>query len=231
MKKCLAILAMLVITTVTGYPQPKIRKSVFGANAGIALPVDQFAGNTFIRDAGFALAGPATEADWIWYGKFFGFSSTIGYSTFFFNEMDYLSEYDRILSGIGTNIAATGNYHVIKFLIGFTLKTPEFRSTEILLRFHVGAATSFHPEVTVTNTELGVVNSIVQSRSGGPASSAILQVNHWLSDRYGLSLSSSISSTIGAFHDETGPEGYFLLPVHFVNINLGFVMNLKAPRQ
>jgi len=227
MKKLfLALLALIVVANPL-FPQKSAKKSVFGANAGLSIPYKEFSRNTWGFYSGFAAPGPNIEAEFLRYGRLFGFSSSIGYASIFFNEKDYKSEYDRVLSGIGINEVAAGNYQVLKFLVGFTLKIPEIRNTEVLLLLHLGYALSVHPNLSVTNSELGEINSIDRDAAGAPISNATLKINYWLNERYGLTINGGVNLTGPAFYDETGPAGTFRLPVRYVNTNIGFVMRLN----
>jgi len=231
MKKTFTIMALVILVIANCHAQKKIPKLVFGANAGLSVAIDEFALNTFRYDAGFATMGPNIGIEYLWYGKIIGFSSGIGYSSIFFNERDYLSEYDRVLDGYGTNDVSTGNYQVLKFLVGFTLKIPEINHTEVMILLHLGAARSYHPPVTVTNSKLGEVNTIVRSSEVSPISNATLKINHWLNDIYGITLSAGVNSTMPSFHDETGVGGSFFLSIHYVSINGGVVIRLNRPAQ
>lgn len=222
-------MALLILVTATGHAQEKIRKSVFGANAGVSIPYNEFARHAFSYEAGFASPGPIIEAEYLYYGKFFGFSSGIGYSSLFFNEKAYRAEYDRTLDGYGTNTVSAGNYQVLEFLAGFTLKLPEIKRTEVMLLFHLGIALCVHPDLIVTNSEYGVINSIGRNAGVCPAANAGIKVNHWLNDRYGVSFNCNLSSATPLLGDDTGPGGSFQMPIKFANINVGFVMNLKSP--
>jgi len=173
MKKTFAIMALLVLVTATGHAQQKVRKSVIGVHTGVSVPLGEFALKTFTWDAGFAAPGPNLEAEYLYYGKVFGFSSSLGYASFFFNEKAYLSEYDRTLNGYGVNEVSVGNYQVIKALVGFTLKTPEFSNTEVMLRFRLGYAMTVHPNLLVTNPELGVINSVERNAGSGGAAASV----------------------------------------------------------
>jgi hypothetical protein len=230
MKRLTLFLLIVMLAAVTALPQKTARKSVFGVNTGISIPVDEFAAKTFTYDAGFATMGPNLEVEYLYYGKIFGFSSSIGYTSIFFNEKAYQKEYDRTLNGYGTNEVSAGNYQVLKFLVGFTLKTPEFKHTEVLLLVHLGYALSVHPNLEVTNSEFGVINSITRVSGDAPVANLGVKINYWLNDRYGVSLNGNLNLTEPSFYDETGPGGSFLLPIHYTNINVGFVMNLKTPR-
>jgi len=228
MRRLLLAFLVLILTVNPLFPQKAVKKSVFGANAGLSIPYNEFAQTTFRYDAGFAGVGPNIEAEFLRYGKFFGFSSSIGYSSIFFQEKKYQAEYDRVLNGYGTNEVTAGNYQVLKFLVGFTLKLPEIKRTEVMLLFHLGYARTVHPNLTVTNTELGEINSIRRSPDGSPVSNAGLKINYWLNDKYGINLNYGINLTRPAFYDETGPGGTFFMPVRYGNANIGFVMKLNA---
>lgn len=230
MKRLTLALLILMLAAVTASPQKTPGKSVFGVSTGVSVPLDEFALKTFTWDAGFAAPGPNLEAEYLYYGKVFGFSSSLGYANFFFNEKAYLSEYDRTLNDYGVNEVSAGNYQVIKALIGFTLKIPEFSNTDVMLLFHLGYARAVHPNLLVTNSELGVINSVERNTgSGGAVASAGLKINYWLNERYGLSFNSSVNGLSAGFMDETGPDGNFQMPLNHADFNIGFVMNLKTP--
>jgi len=229
MKRLTIALLVLMLAAVSASPQKTPGKSVFGVNTGVSIPLDEFALRTFTWDAGFAAPGPNLKAEYLYYGKIFGFSSSVGYTSFFFNENAYQAEYDRTLVGYGTNDVAVGNYQVIKALIGFTLKIPEFNHTEVMLLFHLGYAIAVHPNLLVTNSELGVINSVERTAGNGPVANMGLKINYWLNERYGVSLNGSVNGMSSGFIDETGPDGNFQMPLNHANINIGFVMNLKTP--
>lgn len=210
------------------FPQKPGKKSVFGVNSGVTVPFDDFADKTMNYRAGFASAGPNIETECLYYGKIFGFSSSIGYASVFFNEKAYQTEYTRVLEGYGTNVVTAENYQMLKFLVGFTLKVPEFSHTEVMLLFHLGYALTVHPDLLVTNSELGEINRVSKDAAGAPVSNAGLKINYWLNERYGLSLNAGLNLTRPGFYDNTGPGGSFFMPIHYSNINVGFVMNLKA---
>ncbi len=230
MKKLILVILMVFLAAVTVLPQKTARKSVFGVNTGISIPLDEFAVKSFTYDAGFSSPGPNLEVEYLYYGKIFGFSSSLGYTSLFFNEKAYQAEYDRTMDGYGTNEVSAGNYQIRKVLVGFTLKTPEFHHTEVMLLFHLGYASAVHPNLLVTNSELGVINSVDKNVGGGPVASMGLKINYWLNGRYGVSLNGSLSGMSSGFIDETGPGGNISMPMNHANVNVGFVMNLKSPR-
>ncbi len=228
MKNTFAILALLAVLTVNAYAQQKVRKSVFGVNTGISIPLDEFAVKAFTYDAGFSSPGPNLEVAYLYYGKVFGFSSSVGYSSLIFNERSYQAEYDRTI-GYGTNEVSAGNYQIMKALVGFTLKIPEFSHTEVMLLFHLGYAVALHPNLLVNNSELGLINSVDRNAGGGPVASMGLRINYWLNERYGVTLNGSLNGMSSGFIDETGPDGNFTMPMNHASVNAGFVMNLKTP--
>jgi hypothetical protein len=229
MKKAFVILAILLLVTASGQAQQKVRKSVFGATSGVTIPLDEFAVKHFTWDAGFASSGLNLEAEYLYYGRIFGFSSSIGYASIFFNEKKYQAEYDRTMGGYGTNTVSAGNYQVMKALIGFTIKIPEFSNTEVLLLFHLGYARAVHPDLIVTNSEMGVINSVAKDAGGGPVAGMGLKVYYWLNERYGVSLNGSLNGMSSDFIDETGLDGNFRMPMNHAGINIGFIMNLRNP--
>lgn len=231
MKRLFLAILVLILTVNPLFPQKAGKKSLFGVNAGLSLPFDEFAQNTFHYDAGFAGPGPNIEAEFLRYGKYFGFSSSIGYASIFYKEKDYQAEYDRVLNGYGSNEVTAGNYQVLKFLVGFTLKIPEIKNTEVMLLFHLGYALSVHPNLIVINSELGEINSAQQDAGGAPVSNAGLKINYWLNERYGLTLNGGINLTRPGFYDGTGPGGSFFMPIRYANANIGFVLKLNAEKK
>jgi len=229
MKRLTIALLVLMLPAVTVLPQKTPGKSVFGASTGVSIPLDEFAVKHFDWDAGFASIGPNLEAEYLYYGKIFGFSSSLGYASIFFNEKKYQAEYDRTLDGYGINGVTAGNYQIMKFLVGFTLKTPEFSHTEIMLLFHLGYAVTVHPDLVVTNSKLGVINSVTRNAGGGPVANMGLKINYWMNERYGISFNGNLNGMSSGFIDETAPDGNFQMPMNHANINIGFVMNLKTP--
>ena len=117
MKRLFLAILVLILTVNPLFSQKAGKKSVFGANAGLSIPHAEFAQTTFNYDAGFAGVGPNIEAEFLRYGRFFGFSSSIGYASIFFKEKAYQAEYDRVLNGYGSNEVTAGNYQVLKFLV------------------------------------------------------------------------------------------------------------------
>jgi hypothetical protein len=229
MKKTSIILALLLIILYPVYSQEDLRKSIFSVGAGCSLPFADFAGRTMESYAGFAGAGINMEIGFQHFsGRFFGISSSLGYASVFFKEKAYQAEYDRILGGYGQNNVSAGNYQVISGLLGFVIKTPEIRHTEALLNWQLGIAMSVHPGLVVTNSELGVINSVSKNNDLRLAGNLGLKVNYWLTERYGISLNYSLNYTRPCFHDETSIEKIFFLPVRYMNINAGFVMKLKS---
>ena len=227
MKKPVMTILIFLITITLVDAQKENKKSVVGINSGISIPYADFADKKMENYSGFAATGANIEIDFFRYtGRFFGLSSNIGYSSIFFNEKAYRSEYDRILDNYGKTTVAAGNYQVLKGLIGLILKIPETRHTEVLLVFQLGCSMSVHPNLLVTNSELGEINSVKKDTEWSSMSNAGIKINYYLSEKYGISLNYGLNSTRPGFHDETSNEKVFFLPVRYQNINIGLVINL-----
>lgn len=227
MKKPVIIILIFLITITLVNAQEENKKSIVGINSGISIPFADFADKKMENYSGFAGTGANIEIDFFRYtGRFFGLSSNIGYSNIFFNEKAYKSEYDRILDNYGETTVAAGNYQVLKGLIGLILKIPETRHTEVLLVFQLGCSMSVHPDLLVTNSELGEINSVKKDTDWSSMSNAGIKINYYLSEKYGISLNYSLNSTKPGFYDETSVERVFILPVRYQNINIGLVINL-----
>ncbi|HZK61245.1 MAG TPA: hypothetical protein VFC41_04160 [Anaerovoracaceae bacterium] len=225
-KAVLAILASLLAINLL-YSQNEDKKSVLGINSGISIPFEEFDNKTMEGYAGFAGAGANVEMDFLRYlGRFFGLSSTIGYASISFNEDAYKAEYDRILNHYGENVVNAGNYQVLKGMVGMIIKIPETMHTEVLLIFQLGIAMSVHPDILVSNSELGVINSVEKNSEWSSISNAGIKINYWLNEKYGISLNYNLNSTRPGFYDNTGLEGTFFLPIRYQNINVGIVINL-----
>jgi hypothetical protein len=227
MKKTAIILLFFLIELNLLYSQEYSRKTIFGVNAGCSLPYAEFAAKTMTSYAGFASPGMNMEFDLLRYtSRFFGFTSGIGYASFFFREKAYQAEYDRILAGYGENTVSAGNYQVLTGVLGFILKIPETRHTEALIVFRMGIAMSVHPDLIVTNSKLGAINTVSINSDWKPTANMELKVHYWLTEKYGISFNYSLNSTRPYFRDDTGIGRAFLIPVRYMNINAGFVMNL-----
>jgi hypothetical protein len=231
MRKTVSTLLILLVSTSICNSQAENKKTLFGVNAGVSLPYGDFSNRKMEINAGFASAGPGFEFDLLRYGRFFGLSSSIGYANIFIDEYAMTSGYDRALNGYGENTVTAGSYQFLKGLAGFIIKVPEFSNTDIMFLFHLGYAVGVHPDIEVTNSELGVVNSVKKSAAGSVIGNAGVKVNYWLTGRYGLSLNYGVNLTRPCFKDETSIDGLFFLPVRYRNFNIGFVMNLKQSVQ
>jgi hypothetical protein len=227
MKKPLITILIFLTTVTLVNAQQENKKSLVGINAGISIPFADFADKKMENYSGFAAPGANIEIDFFRYtGRFFGLSSNIGYSNIFFNEKAYKSEYDRILGNYGETNVTAGNYQVLKGLVGLILKIPETRHAEVLLVFQLGCSMSVHPDLLVTNSELGEINSVKKDTEWSSMSNAGIKINYYLSEKYGISLNYGLNSTRPGFYDETSNEKVFFLPVRYQNINIGLVINL-----
>lgn len=227
MKKTTIILLLFLIELNFLYSQEYDRKTIFGVNAGCSLPYAEFAARTMTSYAGFASPGINMEVDLMRYtGRFFGFISGIGYASFFFKEKAYQAEYDRILAGYGANRVSAGNYQVLTGVLGLILKIPETRHTEALIFCRLGIAMSVHPDLIVTNSKLGEINTVGINSDWNFTANMGLKIHYWLTEKYGITFNYSLNTTRPYFHDDTGLGKSFFLPVRYMNINAGFVMNL-----
>ncbi|TFG42233.1 MAG: hypothetical protein E4H43_03480 [Bacteroidia bacterium] len=225
-KALLAIVASLLAMNIL-YSQNEDKKSILGINSGLSIPFEEFDNKTLTGYSGFAGAGANVELDFLRYlGRFFGLSSTIGYSSISFNENAYKAEYDRILNNYGVTVVDAGNYQVLKGMVGMIIKIPETMHTEVMLIFQLGIAMSVHPDIVVSNSELGVINSVGKNSDWSSISSAGIKINYWLTGKYGISLNYNLNSTRPGFHDNTGLEGPFFVPIRYQNINAGIVINI-----
>jgi hypothetical protein len=211
------------------YSQEDSRKTIFGVNAGCSLPYAEFAARTMTSYAGFASPGMNMEIDLMGYmNRFFGLTTGIGYASFFFRENAYQAEYDRVLAGFGENNVSAGNYQVLTGVLGFILKIPETRHIEVLIVGRMGIAMSVHPDLSVTNSKIGEINTVSKNSAWSAAANAELKVHYWLTEKYGITLNYSVNATRPNFRDDTGIGKSFFLPVRYMNINAGFVMNLQS---
>jgi hypothetical protein len=227
MKKAAITVLTILIAINLASAQKENKKWVAGVNAGMSVPFADFAIKKMVFNAGFASPGVNADIDFFRYtGRFFALSSTIGYTSIFFNEKAYQSEYSYIPNLEGETTVDAGNYQIMKGLLGFVIKIPETRHTEVLINLQAGYAMSVHPDLLVTNTEWGEINSVKKNIAWSPMSSAGIKVNYYLSEKYGVSLNYDLNFTKPGFSDKTSIEKSFTLPVRYQNINIGFVMNL-----
>jgi hypothetical protein len=227
MKRIASTLLVLMTLINTLPAQDDYRKSITGANAGVTIPFADFAGNKMEPSAGFASTGMNIDGDLLLFtGRYFGFTSGIGYASVFFAERDYRAEYDRMLDGYGQNRVSVGNYQVLKGMLGFAFRIPVTGHVEALITCQAGVAFCVHPDLMVTNTELGTINTINRNSTWSPVSSAGVKINYWLNEKYGINLNYSLNATKPGFDDQTGTGGNFYLPVRYMNINAGVVVSL-----
>lgn len=225
-RKAVTLLAFLTSLTVLS-AQTEYKQSIIGMNAGVSVPFAEFAAHSMDGYSGFARQGINIDLDYLRYtGRYFGISTNIGYASVFFNEKDYQAGYDRILGNYGINEVNAGNYQVLKGLLGIILKVPETRNTEVMLLLNLGVALCVHPDLQVTNSSFGGINSIVKNSDRTPISNAGLKVNYWISDKYGFSLNYSVNLAKPVFNDQTGVGQSFVQPMRYMNVNAGFVMKL-----
>ena len=211
MKKTTMTLLFCLIGSNLLYSQEYSRKTILGVNTGCSLPYAEFAAKKMTSYAGFASPGMNIEIDLMRYSnRFFGFTSGIGYASLFFREKAYQAEYDRILAGYGENKVSAGNYQVVTGVLGFILKIPETRHTEALIVCRLGIAMSVHPDLAVTNSKLGVINTVSKNSDWNSVANIGLKVHYWLTEKYGITFNYSLNSSRPDFRDDTGIGDVFL---------------------
>jgi hypothetical protein len=218
---------LLLAAGATLYAQDENKKNVFSGHLGISIPTKEFAGTTFGYDAGFATAGGNIELNYYRYtGKYFALNASIGYAFFGFNEGAYTDEYYHALSRTDGIVTEAGAYQFLNASFGLAFKIPVGRRFEVLFVPMIGLALCHHPDLVVTDDEMGVINSI--SKDNALAGSAGLrgQLNYFFSEKYGINLSYSGFSIKPTFGDETSFEQHFDLPVSFQNISIGLTIML-----
>jgi len=208
------------------FGQKKNKKTVLGIKTGISLPFSDFANKSMTYDAGFASAGGNIDVNIMRYsGKYIGFCADLGYTNMFFHENAYQSEYERILDGIGETSVDAGNYHVLHSAIGMLFKSPEYYQSEILLSGQLGYSISIHPGISVDHSVWGEINSVEQDVGWSLISSWGLQINHYVSEKYGIGVSYHRYFLNPRFRDKTGFKKSFYLPMKYQNINIVFLVN------
>ncbi|MFC2089842.1 hypothetical protein ACFLT1_03625 [Bacteroidota bacterium] len=199
---------------------------IFMLNTGVSVPYNDFATKTLTYHAGFASGGANLEGNFLWYWKWIGFEATLGYSNIFFAKNAYLSEYEEFLQYEGNTTVKAGSYQVIKSTAGFLLRVVEFNATEIQLNFQAGIALNVHPEIEVTNSLWGTLNSVPKDSDWQSISSVGFTTYHYFSDKHALVLNLNTNHTLPRFDDEAIWGRGFNLRIRYVNINLGLLIKL-----
>lgn len=209
------------------YAQNENKKNVFSGQLGVSIPTKEFAETTFESDAGYADVGANIELNYYRYtGKYFALNASIGYAAFGFNESAYTNEYHRALNKTDGIKTEAGAYQVLNTAFGLVLKTPIGSDFEVLVIPMMRFAICHHPDLTITDDEAGVINSIRKNNARTLSVGIKAQLNYFFSERYGVNLSYSRFSANPAFSDETSFEQHFNLPVSFQNINIGLTVIL-----
>lgn len=191
------------------------------------MPFSDFAKDKMVSDAGFAGTGWNLGLDYVTSkGGNFGFCAAAGYSIINFDAEAYESGYEQILDYNGVTTVNAGNYHIIKTVAGITGIFPEFHHIELSLLLQLGLSLSIHPEVTVNNSQFGIINSFNQDPAWAMISNLGAKINYRISDKYGLNLSYCLNFLRPGFDDDIGSHHNFWLPIRYQNINLGFILYL-----
>jgi hypothetical protein len=209
------------------YAQNENKKNVFSGFLGVSIPTNEFAETTFDYDAGYATAGANIELNYYRYtGNYFALNVSIGYAAFGFNETAYTNDYYSALNRTDGIKTEAGTYQFLNTSFGLVFKTPIGNDFEVLFIPMLGFALCHHPDLVVTDSETGVINSVSKDNSGAGSAGIKAQLNYYFSEKYGINLSYSRFSTTPSFSDETSYEQHFTLPVSFQNINIGFTVIL-----
>jgi hypothetical protein len=209
------------------YAQNENKKNVFSGFLGVSIPTNEFAETTFEYDAGYATVGANLELNYYRYtGKYFALNVSIGYAAFGFNETAYTNDYYSALNRTDGIKTEAGTYQFLNTSFGLVFKTPIGNDFEVLFIPMLGFALCHHPDLVVTDSETGVINSVSKDNSGAGSAGIKAQLNYYFSEKYGINLSYSRFSTTPSFSDETSYEQHFTLPVSFQNINIGFTVIL-----
>jgi hypothetical protein len=208
------------------FAQGEVKKNCWGIQAGIAIPYSYFAKNTFeYRDPGFAMAGGNLEADYFRYaGRFFGLSLNLGYAWMGFDREAYVNAYREILPDQEIH-AEAGIYQVGKATGGFIFRTPGRYRTEFVFIPWIGYSGTRHPEIVVTSSGYGAINSIEKSYGFRAITGITLIACYDVTERIKISLGYRRNATGPHFSDRTSLDGFFSLPVRYQNISLGVHMN------
>ena len=202
-------------------------RNILLAGCGVSIPYGEFSWKTFNSGGEFATVGPGLDVEIMHFTRsFFGFSARVGYSSIFFGEKAYRSEYERILGTDGEVTVSAGNYQFLSGMAGFLARMPEFLDTRIILQVQTGYVLCVHPDLVVDHAYWGRLNTVKQVSDGQLMSSAGIIVTHALSEKYGISLSYTVNAAKPGFSDPM-PDGsyyYFYIPVRYQNIQAGMTI-------
>lgn len=200
-------------------------RSLLYISAGASVPYSDFNREYFSFTSGFALPGGNLEAHYMLnFGGFLGISARVGYASLCFNEQAYRDQYYTALRTSGEITTTSGNYHFLSATGGFFGRFPEFLNTRIILYAEAGYSLCLHPELTVEHSDWGRINYIPRSADLQFTGNAGVKIHHSLNERFGIHLGYSLTSCLPDF--EVSEYDPFYLPVRFMNINAGFVVNL-----
>lgn len=223
------ILVSLAFTVVTlcsapADAQDSIFRNALSFGAGASFPHSDFAAASFASRAGFAREGMNLDARFTRYGRkgIFGLYAQSGYGYHFFNERQYLAEYDKIFAGDGTTEVTTGGYHFLKAEVGFVVRTVAVFDTRIILQAGTGYSLWRHPRLSATNAYWGTLNTVNADLDLQLSGTVTVRLEHALNRQTGLFLSYHRYTCKPDFRDTDSYQVYtFFLPVRIQNLNLG----------
>jgi len=220
----LLLIALILLCVLPLNAQETVNRNALSLSAGAAVPYAEFANSSFTWRSGFASTGMNLDAKLIHYGKrkIFGIYADAGYTYLFFNEKQYLAEYERIFEDEGTMSVTTGGYHFLKAEAGFLIRTITIRDTRIILQTGVGYTLCRHPYLSAVNTYWGTVNTVNSDLDMQLSGTAGILVEHTLDEYTGIHLSWQLFACKPDFRDrESYREHTFYLPVRIQHINIG----------
>lgn len=215
-------LVILVLSSCTLPAQEEGFSRLFGMQAGTAIPFSEFSGKSFDdRYSGFATPGGTFQAEFINQGSnISGFSVNIGYSWMGFDTKAYTDEYFPVLNDPMLSVQ-TGNYHMARISFGWVLKAPVSEGLRVMIVPGIGAAAIWHPEIMVTGTEYGILNSIERSTGYSGTVGLEIKLGYDITDHLCAALCYSLNYASPYLQDSTSPEGSFWLPMQFHGLNIG----------
>lgn len=220
-------LMVVVLASTCFFPmsaQEPVIRNALSISTGPSIPYAEFANKTFTSRAGFAKAGANLDLDIIRYSRrgIFGIYADLGLANIFFDEKSYVAEYERILTNEGAITASTGSYQFLTVHGGFLLRFAAILDTRIILQAGIGYTLARHPNLTVTNSYWGDINTVNSDLDLQIGSSASIRVERALNKETGIHLSYSLFACLPDFRDTENFRDYtFYLPVRYQSINIG----------
>lgn len=222
---CLFLLPFFTIVQVAAQEDSSWNK-VLTLKPGVSVPFNEYADKTFSYHSGFANPGGCLEADFLFYKRWFGLNASLGYSNQTFAKKKYTASYSTVLDNTGITDVSAGIYQSLKAVAGFNFRIINTKKAELFLLAQAGIALNVHPNIEVTNTYWGQINTIVRSADFQSTSVIGVLLKYNLNEEYGMSFSYNANYTLPYFRDDYIMRGGFNLPMRFQNITLGISKKL-----